>query len=786
MNKLLCPPVFALSAVLALASGILAAEEGPAAEHPRWEPAIAPIEAKNLLPNSSFELGASGWASLGKRTAWGAGVTGLYGEVQAGGAYDGGHCLRIDLGPCKTPVTYYDGYPAGRVVQHAPLAANIGWMDVVKGETYTLSAYMRADRPGVTANLVFRFGTKQIPWPSPTERTQAVTLTDQWARYAFTLPAEERDVCIALGPDMSAAPDVRATVWLDAVQIEKAPAPTDFVPREPVEVGFCTERFGNVFDVNEPVQLKVYGSNRTGEAAAIKVEARLEDYFGTARPASSFELRIPPRSDAAGFLPLGAAEPGFYRGTVAWTVGGIQHREALKMAAIQLYGHDDSPFGINHAPTTPESCEMLMKAGLVWARDWSVDWNQLEPEEGKLSFEMSDAQIDRVRDIGMRMMALLPPFGSTRWASEAPDDLEARLPKDIGTPPEWARISFAPKDPQKLYNFIERAVLHYRGRLNVWEFCNEPVNTEYSLPSAAEKLPGANYTVADYYRLLKPAYATMKKADPTCTVVASVCVGELNLLLQQTEEFARMGGMECLDAFNLHPYGLFTKTPEGFIPFMEKMNAILDGAGAGDKPFWITEYGYYGQDDKAWTPWVPLENSFSVKFSEKSERAAADRLMRYHTLMLAQGVERFFLHQGMGSDVNNAVFSYECPLWGGLNLPTKAYAAQAALANLLGPRPKYAGPLAKPESGAGREAKGVYGYAFQCGDRAVLAAWALDDETGGTQWRLAIPRSCRAVNVVGASMKGKEVALGESPVYITSGALRAEEVAKACRLRAAR
>lgn len=424
-----------------------------------------------------------------------------------------------------------------------------------------------------------------------------------------------------------------------------------------------------------------------------------------------------------------------------------------------------------------------MKAGLLWARDWSLDWDQLEPEEGKLSFKTSDEQIDRVLDIGMRMMALLPPFASTSWASEAPDDLEARLPEDIGTPPAWARISFAPKEPQKLYDFLERAVLHYRGRLKVWEFYNEPVNTEYSLPSGAQGMPGADYGVADYYRLLKQAYATMKKADPSCTVVASICVGEIDLLLRQTREFADLGGMECLDAFNLHPYSLFTETPEGFIPFMEKLNAIMDRAGAGHKSFWITEYGYYGEDDKPWMPWVPLKSAFSIMFSEESERIAADRLMRYHVLMLAQGVEKFFLHQGMGSEVNNAVFSYECPLWGGRNLPTKAYAAQAAQANLLGPRPVYAGPMQKPKRIEDSDTKDLYGYAFQCGGRAVLAAWALNAGPGGTPWRLRMPRTCRAFNIVGAPIKGANVQLGESPVYITSSALCAEELAKACRVR---
>lgn len=358
MLRINCFLPLALLIAMTIASGVRAAEDTASGKHPRWEPAIGAIGAKNMVRNSGFELGTFGWASLGKRTGWSASLTGLYGEIVAEDAWEGGHCLRIELGPCKTPVTYFDCYPSARVVQSAPLAANIGWMDVVKGESYTLSAYMRADRRGVTAKLVFRFGTKQHPWPAPSERSRTFTLTDQWSRYAFTLPAEERDLCIALGPDMSAKPEACATVWIDAVQLERASAATSFASREPVELGFTAERFGNVFDVKEPVQLQVRGKNQTSQQVRIKVEAQLEDYFGTALPASSFALAIPPRSYASGLLPLAVTEPGFYRGIVSWRTDDVEHREELKMAAIQPYEYDDSCFGINHAPTTPESCEM--------------------------------------------------------------------------------------------------------------------------------------------------------------------------------------------------------------------------------------------------------------------------------------------------------------------------------------------------------------------------------------------------------------------------------------------
>jgi hypothetical protein len=102
-------------------------------------PRVASIGSKNLVPNGSFEAGASGWSTLGiARKGWGGDLCGLFGDVVPIGAWDGLKCLRIDLGPGKTPVAYYDAWPAQMSVHTAPLVANLGWIVVEKGKNYTL------------------------------------------------------------------------------------------------------------------------------------------------------------------------------------------------------------------------------------------------------------------------------------------------------------------------------------------------------------------------------------------------------------------------------------------------------------------------------------------------------------------------------------------------------------------------------------------------------------------------------------------------------------------------
>src|SRR5690606_35192748 len=111
---------------------LLVAAVGPAAratgdaERPRFNPRVADIGATNMVPNSSFEAGASGWSSIGQLTAWGGELTGLVGTIDGSEAYDGSSSLCIDMGPGKTPVTHFVGWPAAEVVQTTPLAGHIG------------------------------------------------------------------------------------------------------------------------------------------------------------------------------------------------------------------------------------------------------------------------------------------------------------------------------------------------------------------------------------------------------------------------------------------------------------------------------------------------------------------------------------------------------------------------------------------------------------------------------------------------------------------------------------
>jgi hypothetical protein len=745
---------------------------------------IEPVAgSRNLLPNGSFEAGTDGWSSLGKRTGWG-NLSSLHGHVWGCGARDGGYCLWIDL--CDdiiTPVTYFDYFDPVRIDQRSPLAANVGWIKVEKGKKYTLSAWMQANPDGVPGVLMFRMSE---PGTWINDHPVKVTLSHKWQRYSATVEASKGWMSVAVGPDLSGVKepmDAAATVWIDSVQLEQGDAPSDFVPRQPVEVGLEAEPVGNVFEVGDPVKLTVRASNATGKPVELAFTATATDFFGVKAEAGKCALSVPgtavgvsrpgkgtPPGHAMKDWTLALKDPGHYAVDVTWQADGKPATRRLYLAITRPYPPaTDSPFGINHAPPSEELCWLLRRAGVVWARDWSLKWQTLEPEPGKFDPTPGDVQVDRVLAAGMKQMCLLPPFPSSNWASEAAGKFDTK-----GYPGVRLAMAFAPKDPALLDAFIERCVKHFKGRVNVWDFLNEPIYTDYSLPAAGKGVAGAKYTVADYVRLLKGAYAAMKRGDPACRVLGGIGSGPDGLV----PEFIAAGGLDCCDLLNLHIYP-GKAPPEGFLAPMAKLAERMRLAGKV-KPVWITEYSYYAADDPPWEPFIAKAGDWAGPRLLDDERQCADYSVRFAVVMLASGVEKLFYHAGSSGEVNAE--SLECCLLRYGGKPRKVYVAQSAMANVLGPQPKFAQRLTAPvAAGGSAPAEGVYAFAFDCAGRAVVVGWA-DPELAGEGWRLGVPKDAEVYNIVGRRLEAGEPALGSSPLYVVAAGAAAKDLAATCRL----
>ena len=729
----------------------------------KWNPPISPIGSKNLIPNASFECGTSGWIPCGKSTGWGGNVSDLLGVIQVGDAKEGKNSFRIDLGPGKTIETFFDCWPPARTIQSAPQVANWGWIRVEKCKIYTLSAFMKADKEGISARLAMRFAGTSGPYRLTTEQTKAVTLSTQWSRYALTVPAENSDMFVVVGPDLSVMPEATATVWIDGIQLEQAEVPTDFQPREAVEIGITTGRPGNLYDSREPCAITVLVSNTLENSARVPITVRVEDYFGELLPEKSLKIHAKPHSTTLRSIPLNLPGPGHYRVTFAWESQGIKQFKTLSLAVVEPYTANNSPFGINHAPVTPDMCKTFRKGGIVWVRDWSPNWQFIEPVQGQVNFDDTDKQIDRVLQTGMKVMSVLPSNPSTNWASEAPASVPAT---------GWKRLAYAPTKPELLNEFVGKVVSRYKDRVKHWEFLNEPVwCSDFCMPKEG------GYTSASYLSLLKGVYGAMKTADPACQVLGGLST---EAMFPIGDEIVAAGGLNYMDILNLHPYpDPGTSAPEQLIPHMERILGVMDANG-GRKPIWATETGYYAMDVKPWEPWTPPKEVHAAGILLRDERQCGDYTVRYSVILLSHGVDKIFFHQGIGGEPNCSLLNMDNPFLGPQGVPTKAYSALAGLANALGSTPHYVSPLAKASLIDGRDTKGVFGYAFQCAPKATLVAWAPD--WGDVRWTITLPHGATARNVVGKRIKGHEIQLGESPIYIETVRMEAHVLAESCKL----
>ncbi len=719
---------------------------------PSFNPRVSSIGSKNLLRNSSFELGNDNWSSLGQMTGWIGDLSGLFGEIQTGNSWDGNHCLRIDMSPATYPITYADVWPASQVIQYSPLAANIGWARVEQGKNYVLSAYMKSNTQNVNAKLMFRYGGDP-PYGIATT-SQTVTLSDQWQRYSFTSAASTDDLCIAVGPDMSNMQGSSAIYYIDAVQLEKSSSPTSYVPREQVEIGVSTEKYGNIFDVSEPVQFKFAGRNTSVNGKIVDITIQLEDYFGQLLPYDVLQMTIPGNGSTTMSWTVPVPGKGFYKAKISWQADDVSHLRSLKFAVIETYTGSDSPFGVNHAPSTSGQSDLLLKAGMTWARNWAQNWEWVEPVQGQVSYSSLDVHIDRVLDSGMNILSLLPSNPSTNWASEAPAEIPAS---------GWLRLAYAPTNPQWLYDFIGQTVNRYKDREEYWEFLNEPLWVpDFCLPSSA------GYIVSDYITLLQGAHAAMKAADPTCKVVGGLAVSADDTL---GDVFINAGGLNYVDIYNLHPYAVF-EHPESFISHMERILTVMDNNG-GRKPIWATECGYYAADDKPWSPYSGAP-SWAGQLLLDNERLCSDYTIRFATIMLAHGVEQIFWHEPIEGAVNNGYLNMNSCFLAEDAVPRKAYAAHSAMSNMLGSAPVYADKMTFPVSIFGSAVDKLFGYAFQCGSRAVLVAWAYPGQVDG--FSLTLAPGVEAFDIMGNPVSGFD-SFGSSPVYITSTSMTADNLA---------
>jgi len=706
---------------------------------------------ENLVPNASFECGDDGWGSAeADRTAhWGGSMNRLFGEIDPSQAAHGAASLKIDLSPENRPVSFFDYYDLHRVPIQAPLAANMGFIAIEPGKPYVLSVAMKAAAPGTPALLAVRqFDGRRFE--------KEVEVSTEWRRHALALKPTSRWCYVLAGPDLrekpgTAAGPERATLWLDAVQLEQSPEPTPFRPREVVELGIATDKVGNVFGWDEPLRFRLTLASGADGPRQATLELSLVDFFDEEVWTDRREVSVPRAGRLERDVTIAAAPRyrGFMRFRAKMAAGDVAAERSMRLATIPVLPGDDSRFGVNHAYPWPHLLDLCRKAGLVWMRDWSCKWQEVEPEKGRFDFTEADHQIDRPLGHGLRVLAMLP-FPSAHWSSSAPPDHE--IARDYTSRRE--HVAYAPRDEGEFQNYVAATVSHYRDRVTWWQAFNEPVFTSYSLPRKF------GYTAADYGRWTKAFAEAARRADPGAKVLAGMGYLSEGQILDDWKRFLDTGALDVIDAVDIHHYPRL-RPPEFMEALLEKLNGLMDRHG-GRKPIWLTEYGYYA-DDEPWS--IPMSHSgFNTPL--ESEVLQAAYAVRWATILFAGGVDKVFYHAGTCDGINHD--SLQGIFFEYAGQPHKIYAAQAVMSRLFAPTARFVKRLATGD--------GVRAYLFRDGECTLAVVWT----TGGEPQTIRAAESLEVWDLMGRPLGSGEIAITGTPVYVLGEGLTDDEFVAAC------
>lgn len=714
--------------------------ESPAESHPTlvW-PATG---RRNLVPNGDFALGGTGWGSWAQfqGTGWPPPLNRLVGDVVAEPSPVGGQWLHLDLDPAKLPMACYDYFQMSNAPIRRLQTGMIGWAETTPGEKYVLSAYLRADRDGVPVSLgVNVFGGGSL--------TSTVRVGRQAARYQCVFTARPRWSSAVVAVDLDQIGTPTAQLWMTGIQLEAGDKPTAFTPRDAVEVGLSTDRDGNVFYVGQKALVALAACNTT--AAEAKVILQVSDFDD--QPVVTKTVTVPANSPTfRQSVDLGLTRTGFYR--VSVTLNGETQPRPMRLALIKPYTRPDSIFGVNHAYPYDHLQREIAAAGIKWVRDWSLKWQDVQPQEdGPFDFSGTDFQIGRPLSNGQQVLGLLP-FPSANWSSSAPPEVKVTAQY----PGLRERQAYAPRSEVEFTRYVSETVKHYAGRIRWWQCFNEPIYTDYSLPQSK------GYGSADYARWVKVFYQAVKTTDAQDQVLMGISCWPSSGERYFRDLFAA-GALDYCDAVDLHTYpGL--ATPESTEAGLVTINRLMQEQGKV-KPLWLTEHGYYGDDDPEVLP--VRHHGFDIPLP--SERLQAAYAMRFNVILLAHGVEHIFYHAGgsigLNADAREPIF-FE---YGGA--PRRIYAALAAFADLFRPGVK---PLGELDWGPRTKA-----YLFRQGEELILAAW---QQAGAKP--LTVTWTAKAVSardLMGNPLAAKQVALSAMPVFFVAEGLTPEALTKALR-----
>ncbi len=387
-------------------------------------------------------------------------------------------------------------------------------------------------------------------------------------------------------------------------------------PSEAIEISLATERYHNVYDVQDAgdIAIKALFRNNTEQSRWCNYKARMTDFEGQQVFEASGAVRIAATDSTEQLLEPDVSLLGFYKCVVEAMDAstGEVFRKFITLGVIQPVERAKPPdksgkFGVTFFCKAPELAQLIARCGIMWSRD-NIYHSSMEPKPGEYRWGVMDMYTSNALKAGLWTMPI-----NGGWASWTELD---EMVKD-----SWSERKRVNLDAWAQW-WSEMAT-RYKGKVGAWEISNEIYGNPVEL-------------VVDLHRA---AYEAIKEVEPDVPVVANVTTGYGDTV-QYLKDFLEANGAQGCDVISAHPYTGYHLSPEqgGMRELGDRVNEII--APYFDNPRqWWTEYAWYGDDE--FNPHIPcVERDWSPAII--SERAQAQYIIRAYLAGMAAGVERMF------------------------------------------------------------------------------------------------------------------------------------------------
>lgn len=241
---------------------------------------------------------------------------------------------------------------------------------------------------------------------------------------------------------------------------------------------------------------------------------------------------------------------------------------------------------------------LLQEANIGWVR-MDFLWSDLEPRPHHFDFAHYDALVNAVRDSGRCVLGVL--HYNPRWRNGP-----------------WNQ----PPDPTAYSQYAAAVVTHFKDRVGFWEIWNEPDHPYYWSPQD---------DLLAYSRLLKQAYAAVKRSDPSARVLQGGLAMELPTRMRRIYDLA---GRDSFDVGNIHPF-----VPPGQDALLEEtcrhVRSVMNEFSDDKKPLWATEIGCPGVPENRSKGWW-----LGSSVSEVTQAAWLEKV--YSTCLESGSVQKVF------------------------------------------------------------------------------------------------------------------------------------------------